>query len=132
MAQLPAIKRFATEDFPEQTSWIGKLFYPLNLLLQTNYSALANGITLKDNCMAQLATLPVTGASPTTSFPYKYSPQMPIGVVVANVIQTNVPAVALTSAVGCLWTITSGIVTVTVQGLDSGSTYNVTFITWGG
>lgn len=132
MAQLPVIKRFLTEDFKDQAGWIGNLFYPLNLILNLLYSSLNNGITLAQNVQAQVSTLPVSGASPSVSFPYKYSPQIPIGVSVINVVQTNSPVVTLTAAVSCLWTITNGVITATLQGLDSGSAYNVTFIVWGG
>lgn len=132
MAQLPVIKRFLTEDFPEQASWIGTLFYPLNLLLNTIYANLNNGLTLSQNLQAQVATLPVTGASPTVSFTYKYSPSSPIGVSVINVVQTDTPVVAPTGAIGCTWSIANGIVTVVVQGLHSGSAYNITFAVWGG
>lgn len=131
MSQLPTIKRFLTEDFPEQASWISKLFYPLNLLLNTIYANFNNGLTLAQNIQSQVAVLPVTGASPSVSFSYKYSPTTPIGVSVISVVQTNTPAVALTSAVGCLWTIANGVITATLQGLDSSSAYNVTFVVWG-
>lgn len=132
MAKLPPIKRFLTEDFPKQADWIGNLFYPLNLLITTIYGALNNGITLKENCMTQVKTLSVTGASPSVSFPYQYSPQIPIGIVIASVVQTNTPAVTLTVAVGCQFTVSSGVITATVKGLDASSVYDVTFIVWGG
>lgn len=132
MAQLPVIKRFSTEDFPGQKDWIGTLFYPLNLILTTLYSALNNGLTISQNLQAQTVALSVAGSSPSVSFPYKYSPAIPLGVSVVSVVQTNTPAVNLTAAVGCLWTYSSGVVTVTCQGLDASSTYNVTFVVWGG
>ncbi len=132
MATLPIIRRFLTEDFPDQAAWIGKLFYPLNLLLNTIYSALSNGLTVQANMLAQVKTLPVTGNSPVVTFPYQFAPATPIGILVLNVSQTNTPAVALTAAVGCTWTLTSGLLTVTLQGLSKGQTYNVTLQVVGG
>lgn len=132
MAQLPIIRRFSTEDFPDQAGWIGKLFYSLNLVLTTLYSNLNNGLTLSQNVFSQVKTLSVHGATPSISFPYQYSPGIPIGVSVINVVQTNSPAVALTSAVGCLFTVDKGVITANLQGLDSGSIYNITFVVWGG
>ncbi len=132
MGQLPVLKRFLTEDFKDQAGWINALLTPLNLLLVTVYSNLNNGLTLSQNVFSQVTTLSVSGASPSVSFPYKYSPKVPIGVSVINVVQTNSPAVALTAAVGCLFTSAAGVITATLQGLDSGSTYNVTFVAWGG
>lgn len=132
MANLPVIKRFLVDDFPGEQSWIGNLFYPLNLLLNTIYSALSNGLTLAQNSLAQIKTLPVSGNNPVVSFPYAFSPATPIGILVLNVSQTNSPLVPLTTAVGCTWTYVSGILAVTVQGLQAGQTYNVTFYVVGG
>lgn len=131
MALLPAIKRFLTEDFPEQKEWIGKLFYPLNLILTTLSAALSNGITLAANVYAQVSTQSVSGASPTVSFTYKYSPMQPIGISIVNLVQTNTAAITL-AATTCTWTIASGLITVTVQGLDAAGVFNITFVVWGG
>lgn len=131
MATLPTIRRFLTEDFPEQAAWIGGLFYPLNLLVNTIYSALNNGITLQQNMMTQLKTISVSGSSPSVSFPYQFSPSSPVGVSVINVVQTSSGTVPVT-AVSCTWSFSSGTVTVNVQGLSASATYNLSFIVWGG
>lgn len=131
MALLPAIKRFLTEDFPEQKDWIGKLFYPLNLILTTLSSALSNGITLGENVFSQVTTQSVTGASPTVSFLYKFSPRIPIGVTIFSIVQSNTAAVVV-AATSCTWTISSGMIMVSVQGLDAAGVYNITFTVWGG
>lgn len=132
MGALPPFKRFSTEDYPEQAGWIGKLFTQLNLLITSLYSNLNNGLTLSQNVLSQVVTLPVDGAVPAVSFSYKYSPNSPIGMSVLNVVQTNVPAVVLTDAVGVSWAIDTGVITAAVQGLDAASQYNVTFVVWGG
>ncbi len=126
MASLPVIKRFLTEDFPKQADWIGGLFYPLNQLLNTIYSALNNGVTLAQNVQAQVKTLLVSGASPVISFPYQFSPSSPLGVSI--IASTAVQKVAL----GCTWTFNAGTVTVTVQGLSPSTSSTITFVVWGG
>lgn len=131
MAQLPVIKRLVTEDFPEQKGWIGTLFDPLNQVLSLLSSAFANGFTLQQNLMTQVKTLSIDGSAPTISFPYLFSPQIPIGVTVIDVAQTNTATVVV-AAVGCTWSISSGLITTTVQGLDAAGIYNVTFVVWGG
>ncbi len=34
MARLPSIKRFVTEDYPSEKSWIGQFFQGLNQFLE--------------------------------------------------------------------------------------------------
>lgn len=132
MAKLSPVKRFSIEDFPSQSDWIGTLFFPLNLFLTNIYSALNNDITLGENIRSQVTTLKVKGSSPSTNFPYKFSPNLPLGVSVINTVQTNTPAVSLTGAVGATFTFSKGVVTVTVQGLNTAGEYNCTFVVWGG
>lgn len=127
MASLPIIRRFLTEDFPSQASWIGQLFYPLNLLLNTIYSALSNGLTIGQNMLAQTASFSISASSPTVSFPYKFSPQLPLAVTVSAATGASQAA-----AIGCTWAYSGGTITVTVQGLAKGTTANLVFIVWGG
>lgn len=132
MGLLPQIRRFSLEDFPSETSWIGNLFLPLNQILTTLYSNLSNGLTLSQNLLGQVKAVPVSGTTGVVSFPYQFSPATPIGVLVINTVQTDTPIVAITTAIGCTWTYNSGVLTVTVQGLTTGHTYNVTFWVIGG
>ena len=134
MAQLPPIKRFLIDDFPSEASWIGTLLYPLNLLLNTIYANLNNGLTIQQNMQAQINTLSVTGANPTTSYQWKFSSiGAPLGVTIVNSVQTNSPITPIVNAVTCQWSYSAGTVTISnVTGLTNSNTYNVTFITWGG
>lgn len=134
MGALPTIKRFLTEDYPTQTAWIGALLYPLNLLLNTIYSNLNNGLTIGQNMLAQINTLSISGSSPSTTFLWKFSGGgAPIGISAVNVVQTNGAAVAISNAVSCSWSYNAGVITINnVTGLNAGNTYNVTFIVWGG
>lgn len=133
MGSLPPIKRFLADDYPkEEQSWINTLLYPLNLLLNTIYSNLNNGLTIGQNMQAQLNTLPVTGASPTTSYQWKFSTAgAPAAVLIGNVVQTNGTSQPITQAVTCSWSYNAGIVSINnVTGLTKGNSYNVTFMTF--
>lgn len=134
MGLLPTIKRFVVDDFPDQASWIGTLLYPLNLLLNTIYSNLNNGITIAQNMVAQVATLPITGSSPTTSIQWKFSTiSAPIGITVVNVVQTAGSGSVILGAVSCQWSYNAGTISISnITGLNSANSYNITFIVWGG
>jgi|ERR1019366_4289642 hypothetical protein len=129
MGALPTIKKFLTDDFPGQASWIGNLLYPLNLLLNTVYSNLNNGLTFSQNLLGQVNSLSVTGANPTTTFNYKFSGQGSPAAVWIGAISGSP---ALTAAVSISWSYSAGTVSVTVQGLPKSGTYNITFLTSGG
>lgn len=132
--QLPAIKRFMTDDYPTQTSWIGNLLYPLNLMLNTLYQGFNNGLTINQNMLGQITTLSVTGSKPTTSFAYKWAGQgAPVSVLVGGYSLASGTATPITSTVGVQWTYSAGTIAATVTGLPNNSnSYNVTFQVHGG
>lgn len=130
MGALPTIKRFLTEDYPTEASWIGTLLYPLNLLLTTIYSNLNNGLTLQSNALAQVKQISVDGTLASIQFPWNFPSNAPVGVSIVSCYdsQSQVPVAA-----ACSWSYASGTVTiVNVTGLTAGSTYTCTFIVWGG
>ena len=134
MGSLPTIKRVLADDFPTQETWIGTLLYPLNLLLNTIYSNLNNGLTLSQNCLAQVKTLAISGSSPSTSFLYPFGGvQAPVGVSIVQCLQADAPAAGFTAPVTCTWSYAAGVVSInSVTGLVAGHSYNCTFIVWGG
>lgn len=133
MGQLPTIKRFLSEDFPTEASWIGTLLFPLNLLLNTIYANLNNGLTISQNMLAQVKTLSVSGSSPTTTFNWNYPNAQPIGITLVQCLQTDSPAKVITAATSVAWSYAGGVITINnVAGLSSGHTYSCTFIVWGG
>jgi len=131
MGALPAIKRFLTEDYPTEASWIGTLLYPLNLLLTTIYSNLNNGLTISQNMQAQVvSSISVSGQSASTSFAWNYSKLgAPIGVQLVQCLQgsTPIPIPQIT------WSYSAGTISISnISGLQAGSSYLCTFIVWGG
>lgn len=131
MASLPTIKRFLMEDYPSEASWIGGLLYPLNLLLDTIYSNLNNGLSVGQNMLAQINTLPISGLSPTTTFLWKFSTP-PVGVLLINTVQVTAPTTPIAGTVSAQFTYNAGIITVAVVGLPTSGTYNITFYSVGG
>lgn len=133
MGALPTIKRFLVEDYPSEASWIGTLLYPLNLLLNTIYSNLNNGLTIQQNMLGQLKTLTVSGASPSTKFNWNFPGQTPAAVIIGQCLQTDAPASVITSAVSVAWSYSAGVISIdNIAGLNSSHTYSVTFVVFGG
>lgn len=127
MGALPAIKKFLVDDYPSESKWIGTLLYPLNLLLNTVYQNLNNGITFAQNMLGQINTLSVNGLNPTTSFQYNFKSQgNPVAVWIGNIQP------APTSVYSMTWVYNAGTVQVTLQGLPTTGTYSITFLTSGG
>ena len=132
MGQLPTFRRFLSEDFQSESSWIGPLLQGLNLILNTLYSNLNNGLTLAQNCLAQIKTLSISGLKPTTTFSWNFKSN-PVGVSIVQCTQTDGTPAVITSAVTCDWSYLAGVISINnVTGLNSSHTYNVTFIVWGG
>lgn len=133
MGALPTIKRFLAEDFPTESSWITTLLYPLNLLLNTIYSNLNNGITVGQNMLAQVKTLSISGATPTTTFNWNFpNVSAPIGVSLVQCLQTDAPTAVITAATSVAWSYSGGVISIdNVAGLNSSHTYSCTFIVWG-
>lgn len=134
MGALPTIKRFLAEDFPSESSWISTLLYPLNLLLNTLYSNLNNGLTFQQNILSQVKTLSIIGSAPTTTFNWGFqNVQAPIGLIVLQCLQTDAPAAVITAAVSVSWSYSAGVISIdNVAGLNSSHTYSVTFLVIGG
>lgn len=128
MGALPSIKRFLVDDYPTDIQkWIGTLLYPLNLLMNTIFQNLTNGITFSQNMLAQINTLSVSGANPTTSFQYNFKSQgNPVAVWIGSI------SPAPTAAYSMSWSYSAGTITVTIQGLPKTGSYSTTFITSGG
>lgn len=144
MALLPPIKRFTMDDFASQKSWIGALFYPLNLFLNATYSALNNGLTVNQNTIGLVKVIPGVQLSGTTTlsgkttinWPYFQSP--PVGVIAMQniLVGTGGGPVVCPSIV---WGYSSGVITINLsnQPNPTGSSqttqsYNITFWVCGG
>ena len=89
MAKITA-QNFTTEGYAEQSSWIGKLFSPLNSFISQVTIALTNKLTVKDNLYQEIKTLEFVNE--TTNFPIKFSTKFnkyPEVVLLSSCIDSN-------------------------------------------
>ncbi len=129
--KLPPIKLLMQEDFPGVT-WITKLLYPLNLFMTTVYSGFNNGLTRADNMIAMFKTITIAGSTPTTSFQWPFQTN-PVSCTIAKITKSDGTNVVFTSAVYASWSYSAGVISITnITGLDSSTTYSVTFEAHGG
>lgn len=128
MAKLPRLKRFVTEDYPSQDEWIGKLFDPLNQLIDTVFDALNRGLTFSENVRSVVKTLEFTQGQ--SVYPIKFNWGLrgtgPTALLVARVLYESA---APTASVGCNWSFDgSGISIDSFFGLTDGEKYKITVI----
>lgn len=104
MSRLPSISKLIVEDFPEQKSWAGKLFQPLNTFMEQVYSALNRSLTLKDNMAADIITAELDGQMPLKiAWTLK---NKPTAVLVGDCYRTDGTALSLVDPVGVRWSFT--------------------------
>jgi hypothetical protein len=130
MARIPPIKRLTTEDFKDQTSWIGKLLTPLNDFMSSTVASLNRGLTFTDNFAAQVKTLTFTVDANT--YPIKFlctTAAKPIGLWVVSAREVSSNPSTLTTAVFADWSYSNGQVVINnFSGLTSGLKYDVCVI----
>jgi hypothetical protein len=132
MAGLPTIRRIMREDFRDAPAWLDRLIYPLNLFLDSVYTALNKNLTFGDNIRAQIKTYQLTAgvASTNNAFTFTTTLARPQGVILLSVIQQGSTYVPLTEAVSIpSWRSSDGVVYIdSVTGLTAGQLYNVTVL----
>lgn len=64
MSRIPPLRRILTEDFPDQSEWIGKLIQPINDHMEKVVAALNKGLTVADNMAAKIIDVTVDGSYP--------------------------------------------------------------------
>ncbi len=63
-------QRFSNEEFPDQASWIGKLFSPLNQFTGELVTAFSNALTIEDNLYQEIKEIKYVNNS--NNFPLKF------------------------------------------------------------
>ncbi len=130
MARIPPIKRLSTEDFKDQTSWIGKLLTPLNEFMSTTVAALNRGLTFSDNLAAQVKTLTITASA--DAYPLKFLCTLnsrPQGLWIVSVRDHASTPLTLTTAVFADWDYANGQVIINnITGLTAGRKYDICVI----
>ena len=105
MSKLPQVRRLLVEDFLEQKDWISKLFNPLNTFMDGVISVMTRGITLRDNCAADIISS-IAYKAPTEAdpiiLPWSLS-QRPVSLHVGNIVRTDGDTTTLSAASGVQW-----------------------------
>lgn len=118
MATLPPVKRFTSEDYAgtsSVTAFVEKFFYPLNLFLNSVYTALSNGLTLSANTTAVVKSLKVTTASTgiaTTSINWPYPQTPPVGLAVLGCMTTTGISAGYPIPT---WSYNAGVISISLQ-----------------
>lgn len=131
MAQVPINKRFLTEDFPpEQKSWIAKLLSPLNDFMTQVTSAFNNGITVKDNMLAEYREVEIIVRA-TSTYPIYFKtkfPLKPVAVYCVGAKEVSGAPQPIAQSVWADWDFINGQVMITnLTGLTVGKKYLITF-----
>jgi hypothetical protein len=101
MARIPPLRRLLSEDFSDQSSWIGKLLEPINNYFEQNTSALTKNLTINDNFSGSIRTVDIDG-----TFPVRLSWDItarPTTVIVGDVRTIDGSALNLNRAVAVQW-----------------------------
>lgn len=119
-------KSFTVEQFPDQVKWIGKLFSPLNQLIQELVSGFSNNITVKDNLFQEIKEIKWTNTA--TNFPLGFRTKFvsnPSGLIPIYLVN-NTTGDYSPLAPWVQWSYSDGQITIpAISGLTSGNTYTI-------
>lgn len=125
--KIQPIKRFILEEFPKDIrSWLDKIFQPLNTFMEQSVALSNNGITIADNLKAQTFEVTVYG----NGFPAKRSwrlNQKPIAVWEVAISEEEAGTGTIPPH-SLIWSFKGDSVEFTVNGLNAGTKYRITFI----
>lgn len=127
MAGLPSVRRILKEDLKEAPSWIDRLLLPLNMFLDSVYSALNKNLTFGDNVKGQFKSFTVKAGVAATDNIYEFACSIsnPQGVILLSVVQQSNTYTPLTSAPQIAsWSYSDGMIYIdSITGLTNGEKY---------
>lgn len=130
MAALPPIRRIFKEDLgPDVPDWISRLLAPLNLVLQSIYTALNHAITFQDNIQCQVKEFNLVAGVAATDNTFDFMltlPTKPTGLWLVAVLRTDGIAESFATAPFASWTWDSTANTIrisSITGLTSTKQY---------
>lgn len=132
MASLPSIRRIMREDFPEAPQWLERLIFPLNLFLDSVYTALNRNLTFGENVRAQIKSIQITAGAAainnTIAFTASISPVQ--GVLLLGAVQQGATYTPLTVApTVASWRASNGMIYIdSITGLTAGVLYTITIL----
>lgn len=83
-------QNFTTEQFQSESSWIGKLFSPLNSFISQVVTAFSNRISVRDNLYQEIKSYEFVNE--TSNYPLRFTPKFnkyPEGVVVLGCVASD-------------------------------------------
>lgn len=118
--------RFTVEEFPEQKSWISKLFSSLNAFTGDVVRAFQNSLSIEDNLFQEIKEIKYTNSA--TNFPLKFKTKFnsaPIGITVIYLLNRTTGAYS-TAQPWVVWSYQDGSVTISdISGLTASSDYTI-------
>lgn len=130
MAALPPIRRIFKEDLgPDVPQWITRLLAPLNLVLQSIYTALNKAITFQENIQCQVKEFNLVAGAAATDNTFDFLltiPTKPTGLWLVCVLRTDGIAESFSTSPYVSWTWDSAANTINISsitGLSSGNEY---------
>jgi len=116
---------FTVEGFGEQSSWIGKLFGPLNQFIRSVYEMSNNQVTVADNLYQEIKSISLVYE--TSNLPLKFATKFnkyPEGVLLLSAIDSNGGNPSVNPLI--TWSYGSGILSInSISGLTTSSKYTI-------
>lgn len=135
MAALPPIRRILKEELgPDVPDWVTRLLAPLNLVLQSLYTALNHGLTFKDNMQCQVKEFTIVAGATATANTFNFMltlPVKPTGLWLIAALRQDGIAESFTTPVFISWTWDSQagtIVISSITGLTNTFAYTIRVI----
>lgn len=131
MAQLPKLKSFIVQDYPEDyADLMQKLTYTLNQFTEPVYYALSNNLTFSENLAAITKTISFTAPISSDGILIPNTFGVPCrGSIVLDVQNTSTSNAVLSAAPFVQFVNTGTNIKVkAITGLTAGQTYNVTIV----
>lgn len=119
-------QKFTVEDFQTESSWIGKLFTPLNQFLGDVVGGFQSGMTVEDNLYQEIKEIKWVNSS--GNFPLKFRTKFnvhPRGLTPIYLLNNTLGSFS-TAAPWVVWSFVNGEVSISnISGLTADSTYTI-------
>lgn len=119
-------QRFSVEEFPDQASWIAKLFSPLNQFTGEVIRGLSNSLTIEDNLFQEIKEIKFVNAA--NNYPLKFRSKFktpPMGLSPIYLLNNTTGEYSLFSP-WIVWSYQNGEVSISdISGLTASSTYTI-------
>lgn len=130
MAALPPVRRIFREDLgTDVPDWITRLLAPLNLVLQSLYTALNHTLTFEENIQCQIKEFTLAAGAAATDNVFNFAltlPKRPTGLWLVAALRTDGVVETFTTPPYPSWTWDSGAGGINISGitgLTNGQTY---------